>query len=218
MKTRVTIWDWPLRFFHWLLVASLLSAYLSGSEGGLWLDWHAVSGFFVLSLMCFRFCWGFLGSYHSRFLSFYPSVARLQTYVTSDHQYDGHSPLAALSIFTMLSVIFIQSVSGLFMTDEDIEFYGPLAGLIEPVYHPVISVWHETGVDLILFLIMMHLLAVAYYHFFKNRDIIVPMLTGKKVVPENMNSEAVGKFKFKGLMISIFIAVITFWILNSCQI
>lgn len=218
MNIRVTVWDWPLRLFHWLLVVSLLSVYLSGLQSGGWLEWHATSGILVFSLMCFRFCWGIFGSYHSRFSSFYPTLASIRIYIKYRPQYEGHNPLAALSIFSMLIAIFVQSVTGLLMTDEDVEFYGPLSSLVESEYYPVISIWHEKGVSVILFLITMHLIAVAYYQFCIKQDIIIPMFTGKKIVSKNTTSDVVGQFKFKKLMMSIFLAIITFWIINSYQL
>jgi len=215
VNAKQIIWDWPLRLFHWLLVVSLLLAYLSGSEGGIYLDWHSQSGLFVLSLLCFRFSWGFLGSYYSRFSTFYPSVSRFHDYLKTDYQPAGHNPLAALSIFSMLIVILIQSVTGLFMSDEDYEFYGPLEDLIEGEYVSVISFCHQNLINLIITLVILHLLAIIYHSVLKKQSVIMPMITGKKSIFKNDPHKLVDKFKFTELMIAVGIAMITFWVINS---
>ncbi len=61
MKVTVTIWDWPLRVFHWLLVIAVVGAYATGKLGGNLTDWHGRLGCLVLGLLVFRLIWGFQG-------------------------------------------------------------------------------------------------------------------------------------------------------------
>lgn len=37
---KLTVWDWPLRLFHWLLVLAVVGAWITGELGGSLADWH----------------------------------------------------------------------------------------------------------------------------------------------------------------------------------
>jgi len=77
MKVTVTIWDWPLRVFHWLLVIAVVGGYVTGKLGGHLTDWHGRLGSLVLGLLVFRLIWGFIGTTHARFSSFFPIISAL---------------------------------------------------------------------------------------------------------------------------------------------
>ncbi|MCA0187776.1 MAG: cytochrome b/b6 domain-containing protein, partial [Proteobacteria bacterium] len=64
---RQRVWDLPIRLFHWLLVASIAFAYVSGQLGGNLIDWHARAGFFIVGLVVFRLVWGVVGTPTARF-------------------------------------------------------------------------------------------------------------------------------------------------------
>ena len=63
-------WDLPTRLFHWTLAALLVFSFSTGQAGGSWLRWHMRSGYAVITLLLFRFAWGFVGSREARFASF----------------------------------------------------------------------------------------------------------------------------------------------------
>ena len=65
-----TIWDLPLRLFHWLLAFTLVGSYVTHELGTAWLEWHMRLGYTALGLVLFRLAWGFAGSRHARFASF----------------------------------------------------------------------------------------------------------------------------------------------------
>ena len=50
------IWDIPTRLFHWALVIAVLLSWVSQEED--YLQVHEVSGYAVLTLVCFRIAWG----------------------------------------------------------------------------------------------------------------------------------------------------------------
>ena len=45
--------------------------------------------------------------------------------------------------------------------------------------------WHELGANLILILVLMHLGVILFYRHWKHEDLITPMLTGIKEIPED---------------------------------
>ena len=66
-----------MRLFHWLLLATVAIAAVSGFLLPLnWLNLHLIAGLTLATLLIFRLVWGFTGSTFSRFASFAFSPAR----------------------------------------------------------------------------------------------------------------------------------------------
>lgn len=172
------VWDLPLRFFHWLLVAAIIAAYITGELSGLWLSWHAQIGLIVLGLLVFRLLWGMMGTTYARFRTFYPTLGRIRDYMNGRWHGLGHNPLGALSVFTMLLLLVCQVVTGLFAYNDEVEFYGPLASLISDSWSRRITHWHEELFDILLVFIVMHLIAIAYYAIVKHKNLTKAMITG----------------------------------------
>ncbi len=181
MSLKVEVWDWPLRLFHWLLVAAVLAAFVSGELGGNWMDWHGRIGILVLGLLVFRAIWGFAGSTHARFSSFFPTPSKLADYLKGRWQGAGHSPLGALAVIALLTLVGAQVATGLFAND-DIAFQGPLSGLVDKDLSDRLSGWHELLFDLLAGLVVLHIAAIVFYLRVKKTDLVRPMLTGRKIV------------------------------------
>ncbi len=64
---RALVWDLPTRLFHWLLVAAVAGAVVTGLQGGAMMDWHGRFGLSIVGLLAFRLVWGFFGSTYARF-------------------------------------------------------------------------------------------------------------------------------------------------------
>ena len=97
MKKLIRVWDLPIRLFHWLLVFCIAGSLISVNLGGNAIQWHARFGYCILTLLVFRIIWGFIGSTHARFASFFPTRQGLLNYLQGQGpQYLGHNPLGAL--------------------------------------------------------------------------------------------------------------------------
>ena len=211
----MTVWDLPLRLFHWLLVLAIVLAYVTATIGGSWLEWHEVIGVFVLSLIVFRLVWGFVGSTTSRFSQFFPTPARLRQFFFSTWTGVGHSPLGAISVLALLLMIIFHAVLGLFAMNEDADFQGPFYALISSTLSEKISVWHGVSFNALLFLIVLHVCAIFYYLFIKKRNLITPMITGKSGLTKDQATSSelrTGAFTF---FIAVSIAALFFWIIES---
>lgn len=68
----ITVWDLPLRIFHWALVGLVIAATVSAKLGGNALEWHVRFGLAILALLVFRIIWGFVGGTHAQILQLYP--------------------------------------------------------------------------------------------------------------------------------------------------
>ena len=115
---RITVWDLPLRLFHWLLVGAVTGALVTVKLGGNAMLWHGRFGLAVLVLLGFRLAWGVLGSTHARFHTFFPTPGRLLAYLRGSWQGLGHNPLGALSVFALIGLFGFQALSGLVASDD----------------------------------------------------------------------------------------------------
>ncbi|MEO6214448.1 MAG: cytochrome b/b6 domain-containing protein [Sphingomonas sp.] len=68
-RTTIRVWDLPVRLFHWLLVATILIAFLSSEEDNAFAPWHIPAGWLAAILIAFRIAWGFVGGEHARFVN-----------------------------------------------------------------------------------------------------------------------------------------------------
>jgi len=210
MKIEAQIWDWPLRLFHWLLVASVVGAYASGKAGGEWTDWHGRCGSMVLGLLVFRLLWGFVGSRHARFSDFFPTLPRLIAYLRGRWQGAGHNPLGALAVIALLGTLAALAGTGLFAND-DIAFEGPLFSLIDKDFSDKLSGWHIKIVNGLVVLVGLHITAILFYQRVKKTNLILPMLTGKKQLPQTLVPAAAQTVGALPLILSLLIAASTVW-------
>ena len=131
----VRVWDWPVRVFHWTLLALVVFSVATAKVGGLWMDWHMRSGYAVLALVAFRIAWGFAGTRWARWSSFVHGPARAlryaRTLVVPPHENTvGHNPLGGYMVVALVALLLSQAVTGLFAND-DILTEGPLVKLVD---------------------------------------------------------------------------------------
>ncbi|HXU92338.1 MAG TPA: cytochrome b/b6 domain-containing protein [Gallionella sp.] len=192
MTIEINVWDLPLRLFHWLLALAVAGAIITGEIGGNLIDWHGRIGVFIAGLLAFRIVWGFLGSTHARFASFFPTPARIAAYLKGQWQRPGHNPLGALSVFALLAALSLLVGLGLFAND-DIAFNGPLSSLVDKDLSDKLSGWHARIFNgLLIGLVGLHLAAIAFYARVKKKNLVVPMLTGRTVAPAGTETAMTG--------------------------
>ena len=181
----VRVWDLPTRLFHWALALLVVVLVVSGTVGGLWMEWHLRAGMGVLALLLFRLVWGVIGGHWSRFANFLYSPSRMLRYLRGDGQAldeVGHSPAGALSVWAMLLVLGVQGVIGLFAYD-DIAFSGPLAHLVSNDTVSTLTGLHKLAKPLIISLVLLHVGAIVFYRVARKRNLVGPMLLGDKQLP-----------------------------------
>ncbi len=189
----VRVWDLPLRLFHWLLAALFTAAVVTVKLGGDdWMVWHERCGRAILVLLVFRLVWGFAGSRASRFAAFVRGpravIATLRELPQrAGKHYPGHNPLGGWSVLAMLSALAVQGVTGLFAND-DATFEGPLAARVAKETSDALTRIHTTGEWILYGLVGLHLAAIAWYWLRKGDNLVGPMVTGDKVLPESSAS------------------------------
>lgn len=186
--TRLRVWDWPTRIFHWLLAASVTALIVTAQIGGNAMEWHLRLGHVVLALLMFRVLWGLKGGYWSRFSTFIPSPVRLLRYLqgqgtAADHV--GHNPLGALSVIAMLLILALQVGTGL-VSDDEIAFAGSLVRYVSGDTIGWATVWHKGWGQWLVYSIMgLHIAAIVYYRIFRRKNLLPAMLHGDQLNAPN---------------------------------
>lgn len=173
------VWDLPTRLFHWLIVLLLGFSWWSAETGHM--DWHYRSGISALILLIFRILWGFLGSSTARFSNFLRSPASVLAYLRRPKESihaPGHNPLGGYSVIGMLLTLSVQIGTGLFAVDIDGIESGPLSYLVSFDQGRLAANIHHLTFTVLQILIVLHLLAIAYYRI-RGRRLIMPMVTGR---------------------------------------
>ena len=157
MKKIIRVWDLPIRLFHWLLVLCVVLSFITVKIGGNAMEFHALIGYCVLTLVIFRVCWGLVGSHHARFIHFVPSPKGLVNYILGKTKAGlGHNPLGALSVLALLVSLGLQATTGLFAND-DIAFEGPFAKYVSNDMVQFLTSIHYFNEKVLIILIALHL-------------------------------------------------------------
>ncbi len=183
LMVRVRIWDLPTRLFHWGLTACVLGLVITGNMGGHAMVWHFRLGYVVLTLLLFRTLWGFLGGYWSRWTQLPLHPASVWAYVQGRHQsgqFAGHNPLGSWSVLALLLVLALQVGTGL-ISDDEIANMGPLSSLVSAPWVSWATRWHKGwGKTILIVLVVVHLLALAWYKWRKRQALVSAMWHGDK--------------------------------------
>lgn len=178
---KVRVWDVPVRLFHWSLLGLFIFSWWSGENHEM--EWHRQSGLLILVLLLFRLFWGIAGSRTARFAQFVKGPRAVFAYARKagdDHATDGHNPLGGWSVAALLAVLLTLVGAGLFSVDVDGLESGPMADYLSFDGGRAAAEIHETAFKVALTLVGIHVCAIAFYQFLVGRDLISPMITGKR--------------------------------------
>jgi cytochrome b len=189
--TRILVWDWPIRVFHWALVLAVAAAIVTAEVGGGWMRWHGIAGLTILGLVVFRILWGFVGSTHARFSDFVPTPASVVAYLKGRWQGVGHNPLGALSVLALLGVLTLQFGTGLF-TNDDIDFTGPLYPLVTDALAGKLTSWHKRTAYVLFALLAVHVAAIVFHAWIRTENLVKPMVDGHKQVEHGRPARQTG--------------------------
>jgi cytochrome b len=187
----VRAWDWPTRAFHWLLVVSILCAWISAEFavklGDRTLIWHRWNGYAILVLVVFRLIWGVAGSSTSQLAAMGRSVSGTFAYIQAmlagrSQSYLGHNPLGIWMIMALLLAVMVQGVLGLYTMEHNQITEGPLVRTIGDDLAETLSRLHLKGFNIILALVAVHVLANSVYALWKKDPLVRAMVTGSKPV------------------------------------
>jgi cytochrome b len=211
---RITVWDWPVRLVHWVLVLLLPALWWTGEEGKF--TWHMILGVSMLGLLVFRVLWGFVGSRTARFASFVRGPRTVAAYFTGEPRRQrkpviGHNPLGGWSVLAMLALLICQVSLGLVAGDPDDSAVGPLNHLVSYTTANTATGLHELLFNIILALVGLHVAAVLVYLFIKADNLIMPMITGRKAYPVTVQQPPIAS-ALRVLLCSMLAAGLASWL------
>ena len=184
----VHVWDAPTRLFHWLVAVLVAAAYATWRLN--WMVWHGWVGDVLLALLLFRLLWGFFGSETARFSRFLVSPRRAARYLghalrrEPDSQ-AGHNPAGGWAVLLLLFLLLAETLTGLYVAN-DIADVGPFTEITPAPVANAIAALHAIFWDALLAAIALHLLAILAYAVAKGHNLLLPMITGTKLLPESV--------------------------------
>jgi len=213
---RAAVWDLPTRLFHWTLVVLFLVLWITGTDGPL--DWHMRIGEVLLALLLFRLVWGVVGSRHSRFRDFVvgPRAAREHfaeilavalrgpAAARDRAPHAGHTRLGGWMIVALLTMLLVESITGLFSTD-DIMNDGPLNHLVGGDTGRFLTAIHSGSFNVAMALVVVHVSAALFYLGRKRENLILPLITGRTMLPAE-DAAREGRFANPRLALGLLIA------------
>lgn len=197
-------WDPVVKLTHWIIVAAILANALVTEEGS---GPHIWVGYALAATLALRLIWGVIGPAEARFSAFPPSprraLAHLREIAAGQRtEHASHNPLGALMVYAIWSVLAVIVVTGVLMAsaparpegrpgvappaataqrlerDED-EHEEAREGGGEREEGPLTEV-HETAVNLLYVLIVLHIAGVVFETRRSGRRIVLAMLPGRR--------------------------------------
>ena len=167
----VRLWDPVVRVFHWSLAGAFLSNYFFTEEGE---NWHRWLGYYAVAWLAIRLVWGFVGTPAARWGDFWPTPTHLGAHLRaliSGQPYHrlGHSPLGALVMILMMTLMLGLGVTGFLMEEVDY-FWG--ADLPLNI--------HEFCADVLMALVGLHVAAALLESYRLRENLPLSMVTGKR--------------------------------------
>jgi cytochrome b len=188
----VLVWDAPTRLFHWLVAGLVPAAYVTFRLD--WMGWHERIGYTLLALVFFRVLWGFFGSETARFVGFLASprlAARhlLHLFRREPDRQVGHNPAGGWMVVLLLGLLLGECLTGLYL-NNDIADEGPLTELVPAPVANLIDALHTILWQALLAAVALHILAILVYAAAKRQNLVLPMLSGRKALPEGVRPPA----------------------------
>ncbi|MBU1359082.1 MAG: cytochrome b/b6 domain-containing protein [Gammaproteobacteria bacterium] len=167
------VWDRPVRLLHWVLVLTVVPAWVTGGRTDSVHEWL---GYAAAAVVAARLVWGVLGSRYARFRQFVRGPAWTLRYASAvaahrAPRYLGHNPLGGWMAVTLLACVGCLSLSGFLYISDWLWGYAWLYWT-----HFVLG-W------LLVALVALHLAGVAFSSWQHRENLVRAMVTGKKAAP-----------------------------------
>lgn len=203
-RRAVRVWDVPTRIFHWLAVALVGAAYATWRFN--WMDWHYRAGEALLALVLFRIAWGFFGSDTARFSRFLASPRVVLRYLAGwlkrgpDGE-AGHNPAGGWMVLVLVLLLLGETLTGVYVAN-DVADVGPLTDITPAAVADTIEHLHALFWDALLAAIALHVLAISAYAAVKGHNLLWPMITGTKRLPDGVPQPRMARLIWAALLLA----------------
>ena len=193
-------WDPVVKVTHWAIVLAILANALLTEEGS---GPHIWVGYALAAVLALRLLWGLIGPAEARFSAFPPSPRRALSHVRDIRAgrstgHSSHNPLGVLMVYAIWSVLGVIIASGMAMAGPpSTAFFDQAERPRQAGQHAVVQrshgdggaegeeegVWgevHETAVNLLYILIVLHIGGVAFETRRCGREILMAMLPARR--------------------------------------
>ncbi|QZA81298.1 cytochrome b/b6 domain-containing protein [Deefgea piscis] len=166
---KIKVWDPVVRVLHWSLAIAVLGNFLN-EEGDLIHRWE---GYAAVGIVISRIIWGFIGSEHARFSSWFPTPATLKSYLAAqlrgEHpRFLGHNPAGAVMMLFLLLMVLSLGATGYMMGSD--AFFG----------EEWLETLHETLAYTLLTGVGLHVAAAIFESWRHRENLPAAMLHGYK--------------------------------------
>ncbi|MFG6467275.1 cytochrome b/b6 domain-containing protein [Roseateles sp. BYS87W] len=121
---RIRVWDGAVRTLHWVLAASVVTAWASGHWAPDDFDTvHHTAGYVAGAAVLLRLVWGAVGSRHARFAQFVSNPREVLAYARAlragrEPRYLGHNPLGGwMAVMLWLTAAAVAATGWLYTTE-----------------------------------------------------------------------------------------------------
>ncbi|TLS76678.1 cytochrome b [Mariprofundus erugo] len=180
----IEVWDLSLRLFHWLLATAFFVAWWAEGRD---IRLHIIAGSVIAGLLLYRVVWGFVGEKHALFKMFRPTWSMLVGHAgdlirLQAARYIGHTPIGSLMIYMLLLSLLVLVVSGMALLglQMGVGLFSPWASSASFETEILLQQIHGWCLDLLQYLIAMHLAGVVVESLLQRRNLTLSMITGRK--------------------------------------
>lgn len=173
-EATVAVWGLAVRLFHWSLVASFATAWLTADGPR---DLHEWAGYAAAALLAFRLVHGVVGPRHARFRDFVRGPSATLAYLGAmrrgeERRHLGHNPAGGAMIVALLALLAVTATTGWMYTLD--AFWG----------EEWVEELHEVAATLMLALVVLHVGGVLFSSLRHHENLVRAMIVGTKRAPE----------------------------------
>ncbi len=210
-RKRVYVWEFPIRFTHWIIVLCILILsvtgfyigrpfiYASSSEQYI-MGWirliHYISAYIFMMSMIIRVYWAFMGNKYASYKEWFPFSAKrfkdligtlkFYLFLSKEPPYAvGHTALAGLTYLIVFAIFIFQIISGfaIYSVTHSGAIWTVLGGwLLGIMYLPTIRLYHHLFMYVILAFTLLHVYVAWYSACREKNGLILSIFSGYKLL------------------------------------